>query len=193
MTSNEYISSVPSTYAALARKIYSTANALPSRGLRRDILTRLFTSLQDDALLFFASIFASSCSHELQESALYHACAFVDASTSAASGIDFQTILPAILVSLTHASQPVREAAGELLAKLKKGAEERKFGSVYKFDGVYPGANELQYLSQDGLKAYLGVLHTHVEHCVVDPRYLGTLHKEVVVDMGGSGKKKGAR
>ncbi|KAL0575096.1 snoRNA-binding rRNA-processing protein utp10 [Marasmius crinis-equi] len=186
-------------YAELVRKVYKISNSL-APSLRRHILCKLFASLKGDAMLFFAGIFASDCysseqdgvvKFQLKESALHHASAFVEAADdSEEKGIDFQTVLPCLLVALQNQSAEVRRAATVLLTRVKK-TTERKFGSVYAFDVVYGNSeSEIQYLSQEESKKYLSSLSNHIEHILHDPHYVRVFHKDHLVRSASDTKKE---
>lgn len=106
------------------------------------LLSSLFINLKSDALVFLAGVWTSSTSPSddksvsLQETALRHAAAFLEAHVLEDDGVDFQTIVPALLVALQNPSSGARKAAAECLNRIKL-ISERKLRSVYKFDAVY--------------------------------------------------------
>ncbi|KAF9268872.1 hypothetical protein L218DRAFT_536645 [Marasmius fiardii PR-910] len=185
-------------YTELVRKIYKNCNSLHPN-LKRHILRNLFLSLKGDALLFFAGIFSSSCYDserddvkiQMKLSALHYASAFVEAAEDSEEvGIDFQTIVPSLLVALQDGSPEVRKGATQLLIKIKQSTE-KKFGSVYAFDVVYgESKHDIQYLSQDDLKKYIASLLNHADHFLHDPHYVRVFHKDHLARFSFNSKKE---
>jgi U3 small nucleolar RNA-associated protein 10 len=148
-------------------------------------------------------------SSTLQEIALRHAAAFLEAHVLENDGMDFQTIIPALLVALQNSASGVRKAAVECLNRVRL-ISEKKLKSVYKFDVVYgdvQGAfslypyvscvrlmsemiDTLQYLEQDDLKRYLTFLVHHQEHFLHDPTYLRVAHAEHLSAVRGDRRKE---
>lgn len=125
------------------RDIYTLANRSSALPVLTSCLLRLFfLNLKTDALAFLAGVWTSSISlapdddNSLQEVALRHAAAFLEAHVLEDDGVDFQTILPALLVGLQNRASGVRKAAMECLNRIRL-ISERKLRSVYKFDTVY--------------------------------------------------------
>ncbi|KAJ8075131.1 snoRNA-binding rRNA-processing protein utp10 [Marasmius tenuissimus] len=182
-------------YAEFVRDVYEVSSSLGS-SFRRHVLCKLFKSLKSDAMLFFAGIFASdrygSDNHaEIKEFALHHAAAFVEAADdSEEAGIDFQTVIPCLLVALQNQHAEVRRAATVLLSKIKKSTE-RKFESVYAFDVVYGNSEaDIQYLAQEDTKKYMAVLSNHVEHFLHDSHYVRVFHKDNLARSSSDSKKE---
>ncbi|TFK71529.1 hypothetical protein BDN72DRAFT_432062 [Pluteus cervinus] len=116
--------------------------------------------------------------------ALKHGVAFLnahlsnDASGGVSTGLDFQTIVPALIVALQSAEGRCREAAVECL-KLLRQAAEKKFSAVYKFDVVYGRKeSDLQYLEQGDVKKYLGGLIENRDSFVLDGQSVGLFHRQ---------------
>jgi U3 small nucleolar RNA-associated protein 10 len=105
-----------------------------------NILRALFDGLKEDALAFLAGVWTSPTSSDqdvhLHAVALHHASAFLQAYIAAEAGIDFQTILPSLLVALQSQDKAQREAALTCIAHLRQLAERRLL-TVYKFDIIY--------------------------------------------------------
>ncbi|KAK1226193.1 snoRNA-binding rRNA-processing protein utp10 [Marasmius sp. AFHP31] len=187
-------------YAEFVRDVYEVSNSLGS-SFRRHLLCKLFTSLGSDSMLFLAGIFASDRygtdnNAGLKESALHHAAAFAEAADdSEEAGIDFQTIIPCLLVALQNQHAEVRRAATVLLSKIKKSTE-RKFGSVYAFDVVYGNSEgrrpftDIQYLAQEDTKKYMAALSNHVEHFLHDSHYVRVFHRDNLARSSSDSKKE---
>lgn len=144
-------------YVALMRSIYSFANRFPSLPVLISCLLRIFfLNLKSDALVFLAGVWTTPTSNDnssLHEIALRHAAAFLEAHVLEGDGLDFQTIVPALLVALQNSSMGVRKAAVECLNRVRL-ISERKLRSVYKFDAVY-----------GDVKGALTNLRSHQQRC----------------------------
>lgn len=127
---------------------------------------------------------------------LLHAAAFLEAHIQEDDGVDFQTIIPALLVALQNTDSRTCQGAIECIARIRL-LSERKLSSVYRFDTIYGGnkgqksffidysyllthsnSDTLQYLDQDDLKKYLSALVEHRDHFANDPSYLKVLHEQ---------------
>lgn len=181
-----------SQYVGLMRNVYELINSSTSLPLLTSGLLRIiFVNLQGDALSFLAGVWTVIETVEddaLQTVALRHATAFLQAHLVDNEAVDFQTILPTLLVALESPNVHKRQAALGALSILHKLAETR-FSSVYAFDVVYGESErevynlcrvsvsdsslsgELQYLTQDDFKRYLGALMEHQEHFAHDPGF----------------------
>lgn len=183
------------------RSIYQLANASTSVPiLSTAILQILFVTLKSDALAFLAGIWSSANEDAVKDSrgiSLLHAAAFLEAHIQEDDGVDFQTILPTLLVALQSTYTQVCQGALECISRVRILAEH-KFSSVYLFDAIY-GENDstssflniaylkdltffcagtLQYLDQDDLKRYLSAIIEHRDHFTNDPSYLKVFHSE---------------
>ncbi len=132
-----------SSYVTLTRAIYSLVNRSSSLPvLTSCLLSSLFINLKSDALAFLAGVWTSRPSRSgdsslsLQEISLRHAAAFLEAHVLEDDGLDFQTIVPALLVALQNPSSEARKGATECLHRIRL-ISERKLRGVYKFDVVY--------------------------------------------------------
>ncbi|KAF8064012.1 hypothetical protein FPV67DRAFT_198389 [Lyophyllum atratum] len=171
-----------SRYVELIRKTYKLANissAIPI--FTFDVLQALFVSLKGDALAFLAGIWTSSAGDEqdqLPTVALRHAAAFLQAHISEDDGMDFQTILPSLLVALqTHVAEQ-RQAALACISHLCQ-LGDRQFKTVYGFDTIYgKSENQLQYLDRDDFKKYIGALAEHGDHLAHDVNYIRVFHQQ---------------
>ncbi|PFH46286.1 hypothetical protein AMATHDRAFT_155738 [Amanita thiersii Skay4041] len=169
-------------YVELMRTIYFIANTCPLQTLSLGIIRSLFISLKDDVLAFLAGIWSGADKHsreddQLRSLALQHAAAFFQAHINEDDGVDYQTILPLILVALDDQAADVRQAAIICLSHLRTLAE-RKLVSVYKFDAIYGTSNrQLQYLDQNDLKKYLDGLNGETDHLAHDNSFIRLFHE----------------
>jgi U3 small nucleolar RNA-associated protein 10 len=129
-------------YVELMRTVYYIANSpSSSSAISTALLHVLFTNLKDDALAFLAGIWSGAerrarDNEHLRALALLHASAFLQAHIDEDDGVDFQTIVPLLLIGLSSPSGLVRQAAIKCVAQLQVLAE-RQLVTVYKFDGIY--------------------------------------------------------
>lgn len=185
-------------YVGLMRKVYTLANASTSAPhLTLHLLQALFDGLKEDTLAFLAGIWTSPrTSDNFNIVALHHASAFLQAHIAEEDGIDFQTILPSLIVAAQSQDKAQREAALTCITHLRQLAEGR-FSTVYKFDVIYGQSksmstrfighrvyltfdyhqDQLQYLDRDDFKKYLDALVEHRDHLVHDVDYIKTLHQ----------------
>lgn len=185
------------------RSIYQLANASTSVPvLSTTLLQILFATLKGDALSFLAGIWTIDNMDDFKDSrsiSLLHAAAFLEAHILEDDGVDFQTILPALLVALRSSDPQICLGALECISRVRILAD-RKLSSVYKFDVIY-GENDskysaifvdccpyshnfsgtLQYLDQDDLKKYLNALVEHRDHFTNDASYLKVFHEQHLV------------
>lgn len=127
------------SYKLFARKAYALANS-PSLhdNLARHLLRSLFTQLGKNALMFFASVWTdSTAAFTLRVAALKHATAFVGAHAVGTDGakVDFQMVVPALVVAMHDAEQALRAAAIELLKLVAQAPQE--IVEVYGLDTLY--------------------------------------------------------
>ncbi|KAG6909155.1 hypothetical protein DXG01_001782 [Tephrocybe rancida] len=172
-----------SRYVELIRKVYKLANVSSSvPDFTTGVLQTLFINLKSDALAFLAGIWTDSTdiggSNDLRTVALNHAAAFFQAHVLEDDGVDFQTILPALLVALQSSDVEQRNVALTCISSLRQLAD-RKFTTVYGFDVIY-GASEdqIQYLDRDDLKTYLSALVEHRDHLSHDVEYIKVFHQQ---------------
>ncbi|KAF9480276.1 hypothetical protein BDN70DRAFT_905831 [Pholiota conissans] len=169
-------------YVSLMRSVYQLANASTTVPvLSTTILQVLFVSLKEDALAFLAGIWSCGNQEAFKDSrgiSLLHAAAFLEAHILEDDGVDFQTILPSLLVALQSTDAQVCQGAVECISRVRILAE-RKLLSVYRFDTIY-GQNDrtLQYLDQDDLQRYLTGLIERRDHFANDASYLKVFHAE---------------
>jgi U3 small nucleolar RNA-associated protein 10 len=140
-------------YVSGARKVYKMLNnsgTVPILAL--GLLQSLFSVLKTDVLVFLAGVWTSSSSdfQSLQTLALLQATAFLEAHVQEADGIDFQTILPAVLVALQFSNPLSRLAALECVKRLRI-VSESKLTQVYKFDVIYGKDSRMSFPSHSVL------------------------------------------
>lgn len=127
-------------YVHVMRTIYHLANVsttLPILSSR--LLQALFVNFKEDALIFLAGVWSTSDAEVLKESrsvALLHAAAFLEAHILEDDGIDFQTILPLLLVALQDPDAQICQGALECISRIRI-LSDRKLSLVYRFDTVY--------------------------------------------------------
>ena len=127
-------------YVHLMRTVYHLANVsttLPVLSSR--LLQALFVNFKEDALIFLAGIWSTRDAGILKESrsvALLHAAAFLEAHILEDDGIDFQTILPPLLVALQDPDAQICQGALECISRIRI-LSDRKLSLVYRFDTVY--------------------------------------------------------
>lgn len=173
-------------YIRLMRSIYEIANASTSLPiLSSTILQLLFLGLKDNSLAFLSGIWASNFpksnsstnSHPASASAssraqdefknsraisLLHAAAFLEAHVLEEGGMDFQTVLPSLVVGLLSTAtggmggeavgveggqMQIRKGVFECLSRVRV-LVEGVLKEVYKFDVIYgEGEGESEYIS----------------------------------------------
>ncbi|KAJ7042839.1 hypothetical protein C8F04DRAFT_1251651 [Mycena alexandri] len=179
-------------YVRLMRTVYKLANSSSVVPLLTiGLLSELFVHLKDDALAFLAGVWTTSVdsSPPICVVALRHAAAFLEAHNAEADGVDFQTILPALIICLQNSESGIRTATLDCIAVQCKLAEQR-FSAVYAFDAIYGESDaKLQYLAQSDLKKYLDGLLAHREHIVLDASYVKVFHVQHLARSNADKKK----
>jgi U3 small nucleolar RNA-associated protein 10 len=126
------------------RSIYQLANASTSLPvLSSSILQILFHNLKGHSIAFLAGIWTAGFSENFEDSrgiSLLHAAAFLEARILEDDGIDFQTIVPSLLVALQSPDSQIRQGALECISRVRILAE-RSLKSVYRFDVIYGETN----------------------------------------------------
>jgi hypothetical protein len=118
------------------RAVYKLANFSGSLPLLiTNIMRSLFLSLKDDSLVFLMGIVVRSLD-VIEErgmcfAALRHAAAFLAAHPN----VDFQTILPALIIAMQGADSRTREAALDCVTVM--ATNDKSLSSVYGFDTIY--------------------------------------------------------
>ncbi|CCM00706.1 uncharacterized protein FIBRA_02746 [Fibroporia radiculosa] len=187
-------------YVQLMRAVYSLSNSSPRLPLLSTNLLRiLFTNLADEALTFLAGVWLSppgvtEVHKEMRDhvilSALGHAKAFLEAHIAAEHWLDFQTILPAVLVIVQHANLRVREAALRVIAIITHLSLSKNIFAVYAFDTIYgDDSGALQYADLTDLRRYFHSLGETHDHLVQDANYLKVFHQQNLTAIKSDNKK----
>lgn len=126
----------------LARSLYRLSNSTSSQPLVSTLIIQgLFGTIGNEALQFLAGIWLTAENYAAfspaQFAALRHATAYLEAHYSAQRFMDFQLILPALLVTLTHGDRRIREAGLESITALFRLSQANKPSSIYAFDAIY--------------------------------------------------------
>lgn len=139
------------SYVELFRTVYRLVPA-SAPVLTTGILQALFISLQDDVLAFLAGIWTGAVQaidedSEIRTVALCHAAAFLQAHIAEGGGVDFQTILPSLLVALQSRDSDRRKIALTCISHLHL-LSDWKFVTLYGFDTIYgKSTSELYFFS----------------------------------------------
>ena len=97
-----------------------------------------FIKLADDALAFLVGVWLSAEEDaQLRRTALSHALAFISAHDATEQVIDFQTVLPALLVALGDPDRGVRYQASNCVHLLVQLSTAKQASGVYAFDTIY--------------------------------------------------------
>ncbi|WVN90881.1 uncharacterized protein L203_106124 [Cryptococcus depauperatus CBS 7841] len=171
-------------YKQYTRHVYLWANSVvlpPS--ISQDLLQSIFTQLDKDVLLFLASIW-SSTSHavplSVRISALKHALVFINSSSPMkdAKLVDFQVILPQILIVVQDSESDVRKAAIDVLRSIDRGDS---MGEVYALDKVYGDRSEtVQLLKPVDRNKYIQAILEVGNEFVLDPARIQFFHEEIL-------------
>ncbi|TFK48252.1 hypothetical protein OE88DRAFT_1664727 [Heliocybe sulcata] len=176
-------------YVELMRKVYNLANSASTLPvLTSSILRALFINLGDDSLAFLAGIWTSCAegdenpdARRVREAALLHSAAFLAAHDGTEKAVDFQTILPCLLVALQDTETAVRRAAVECISVIKSLSEAKEASSIYGYETIYgPSSSELQFVDWQDFKKYTASLASHQAHLVNDPEYAIGLHVTIL-------------
>jgi U3 small nucleolar RNA-associated protein 10 len=125
-------------YVELQRTVYTLAHAHARARAPTGFLRSLFANLADEALVFLVGTALSQDKYpEVRTTALWHAAAFLDAHKSAEAGVDFQVVLPALIVCLPILDRPGREAVMGCILRMAGEEGDEGFGGVYGVDTVY--------------------------------------------------------
>ena len=120
--------------------LVNSSSAFPA--LSSQLTKSLFVALGEDALKFVAGVWLRSPTSSAQfephrYSGLKHAAAFIEAHFSSQRFVDFQTVLPAILVAVQYEDRRLREAAMDCIAALVRLGQAKNAIAVYAFDAIY--------------------------------------------------------
>ena len=122
--------------------MYKLTNASPALSvIPASLLRAQFIHLADDALAFLVGVWLSEEDPRLRRTALSHAFAFIAAHEATENIIDFQTVLPALLVALGDPDRGVRHQASECVKLLARLSKAKQALGVYAFDAIYEKSN----------------------------------------------------
>ncbi|KAI0311668.1 hypothetical protein OF83DRAFT_1068421 [Amylostereum chailletii] len=186
-------------YVRLMRDVYKLTNSTASLPfLSIAFLRALFMNLADDALTFLAGIWVADAGLSSEDAvlpryrraALSHAVAFLKAHEFTDHVIDFQTVVPALLVALQDGDTTIRKLAGECIQVLAKLSKAKSANGVYAFDAIYGKAtSNLQYLDWVDYQKYVEQLAEGKDHFAKDPSYLGPYHQQILARKSSDPKK----
>ncbi|TIB99805.1 hypothetical protein E3Q18_01415 [Wallemia mellicola] len=144
------------------------------------LLRSLFVALRETSLSFLASIYTNrQYSDHIRNAAIKHTDAFLKVSATAEAKVDFQTILPSVLIALQDPIKDVRLGAIHCLRTLSKS--NCTTGEIYAFDKIY-GSNSkhIQYLGSDEVQEYCKSIYDENDSFVTDETYLKTFHSSLL-------------
>lgn len=107
------------------------------------LLQNLFSAVKEDALRLLMSIWALSPAGEAETSictaALHHSLALFKAFSSSSEGVDFQTVLPSLVVLLANSglTLAIRAAAVDCVRLIASITSSKAFDRIYGFDIIY--------------------------------------------------------
>jgi U3 small nucleolar RNA-associated protein 10 len=127
-----------SRFVRLMRSMYRLTNSSSSLSvIPASLLRAQFIHLADDALAFLMGIWLTEGDTWLRKIALSHAFAFIAAHEATEHVIDFQTVLPALLIALGDIDRGVRHQASECVQLLARLSKAKQASGVYAFDTIY--------------------------------------------------------
>ncbi|TCD67119.1 snoRNA-binding rRNA-processing protein utp10 [Steccherinum ochraceum] len=182
-------------YVNLMRAVYRLVNSSANAASFSSYVMRsLFITLAEDTLSFLAGIWLHTATSPdavvLTYVSLYHAAAFLEAHNAAQHTIDFQTIVPALLVAVQHTDRRVREAALQCVAALSRLSNTKKPVAVYAYDVIYGASStSLLYLDWSDLTRYIQALASSMDHLLNDATYLGVFHQQLLNPVKTDNKK----
>ena len=155
--------------------------------LGKSLLRMLFAQIGEETLLFLASVWTNGSNRSsLRVAALRHATAFVKAY--AGSDVDFQLIVPAVLMALHDSETGVREVAAglpALISQLCSGATH-----VYALDTIYGDrSSQVQLLKVSDFKRYIDSIASQQSQIAQDPAQVRLLHNSKLGHHSNDGKK----
>ncbi|GAA6060808.1 hypothetical protein JCM10212_000581 [Sporobolomyces blumeae] len=191
-------------YRALCSLVYRVAHTKSttegSAALATSLLSTLFTSLvADDVLSFLAGIFTSTSSPvALRLPALRDSAVFIEvlAGANEKKAIDWQIVVPSLVVAVADGEKAVRIEGLKVLEKVRDVAVSKqalKTGSVYGRDKFYgETSSSLKYLDVPDLLVYLTKILASRNELTLSPSHLSELHGSLLDSTDASSKKKKA-
>ncbi|KAI5481102.1 U3 small nucleolar RNA-associated protein 10 [Pseudohyphozyma bogoriensis] len=182
-------------YKALVGEVYKLAHTGSNAGssqLAAWVLEKLFGAvLADDALAFLASVWTDKAVVvALRTIALRDGAAFVEALKDVKGDVDFQVVVPAVVVALGDKEKKVRTQAISFLEVLVKVAPKTSapvYGKAV-FYGV--GHSSLKYLDVADVAKYTIKLLDSCVELAMDGSFLSTIHSTLLAAGEPEGKKK---
>lgn len=167
-------------FVRLMRSLYKLTSSSSSLSvIPASLLRAQFIHLADDVLTFLVGVWLSEEDARLRRIALSHAFAFIAAYEVSETIIDFQTVLPALLIAFGDPDRAVRHQASECMQLIARLSKAKQASSVYAFDAIYEkSASQLKYLSWEDYQKYIEAIVTYREHCVHDPKYIRVVHHQ---------------
>ena len=124
-------------FVRLMRSLYKLTSSSSLSVIPASLLRAQFIHLADDALAFLVGVWLSEEDARLRRIALSHAFAFIAAYEVTETIIDFQTVLPALLVALGDPDRGVRHQASECVQLIARLSKAKQASGVYAFDTIY--------------------------------------------------------
>ncbi|KAG9005674.1 snoRNA-binding rRNA-processing protein utp10 [Tulasnella sp. JGI-2019a] len=183
-----------SKFVKLTRDIYTLVNSASALyPLATTLLRAVFVNIKDDALLLLVGVCTDDSSPPfLQCMALNHAKAFLVAQSAVQtdSALDFQIIIPALLVALSSLDKSVRLAAIECIEVMQSMHRERRCG-VYAVESIYgKHTGAVQVLSYSDAGKYMSMLVERRDNFVADASYLPIFNRETLASGALTSKAK---
>ena len=129
-------------FVRLMRSFYKLTSSSSSLSvIPASLLQAQFIHLADDALTFLVGVWLSEEDAGLRRIALSHAFAFIAAHEATGTIIDFQTVLPALLVAFGDPDRRARHQAAECVQLITRLSKAKQASGVYAFDAIYEKSN----------------------------------------------------
>jgi U3 small nucleolar RNA-associated protein 10 len=125
-------------FVRLMRSLYKlTSSSSFLSVIPASLLRAQFIHFADDALTFLVGVWLSEEDARLRRIALSHAFAFIAAYEATETIVDFQTVLPALLVAFGDPDRGVRHQASECVQLITRLSKAKQASGVYAFDAIY--------------------------------------------------------
>ncbi|WVQ95966.1 hypothetical protein IAU59_003065 [Kwoniella sp. CBS 9459] len=192
LSGDDIIRETTISYRVFAQDVYSWSNSgiLPA-SLAQALLRSLLAQLGEEALLFLASTWTSEAPLPLRAASLRHAKAFVSAYSDVETeqGIDFQIMIPAILVALRDSEKSVRSAAVDVLRAMAANAQSSE--NIYALDTIYgPRSDTVQLLKPSDRRKYIQALLDSADEMIIDASRVRAVHVAALGPQHGARNRK---
>jgi U3 small nucleolar RNA-associated protein 10 len=138
------------------RSIYNLTNSSSTLSvIPASLLRAQFIHLADDGLAFLVGVWLSEKDARLRRIALSHAFAFIAAHEATENTIDFQTVLPALLVTFGDPDRGVRSQASECVQLLARLSRAKHASGVYAFDTIYEKTTSKLPAGRSSIRCFL--------------------------------------